>query len=113
MIDHDMNIQQAIDSPRIHHQWSPDELVFEPFGMSNDTRKALELLGHKFSDRPTNIASATGIAIEDKTGVASGRSIHEATDKLSVTNASAAIAVHNSDRRPGKNRLATSSNIFG
>jgi gamma-glutamyltranspeptidase/glutathione hydrolase len=72
MIDHDMNIQQAIDSPRIHHQWSPDEIVFEPFGMSSDTRKALESLGHKFAERPQYIAQATGIAIEEKTGVRLG-----------------------------------------
>ena len=72
MIDHDMNIQAAIDAPRIHHQWLPDELLFEPFGMTSDTRKALEALGHKFAERPTNIAQATGIAIEEKTGVRLG-----------------------------------------
>ena len=72
MIDHDMNIQEALDAPRIHHQWLPDEIVYEPFGMSNDTRKALEALGHKFAARPTNIASGTAIAIEDKTGVKLG-----------------------------------------
>ncbi len=72
MIDHDMNIQAAIDAPRVHHQWLPDELVSEPFGMSSDTRRALESLGHKFSERPVNIAQATGIAIEEKTGVKLG-----------------------------------------
>ncbi len=72
MIDHDMNIQQAIDAPRIHHQWLPDEIIFEPFGMSSDTRKALEILGHKFAERPSYIASATGIAIEERTGVRLG-----------------------------------------
>lgn len=72
MIDHDMNIQQAIDAPRIHHQWLPDEIMWEPFGMSNDTRKALEGLGHKFTERPAYVAQATGIAIEEKTGVRLG-----------------------------------------
>jgi len=72
MIDHDMNIQQAIDAPRVHHQWLPDEILFEPYGMSSDTRKVLENLGHKFAERPTNIAQATGIAIEEKTGVRLG-----------------------------------------
>ncbi len=66
VIDHDMNIQQAIDAPRIHHQWFPDEIVYEPFGMSSDTQKALEKLGHKFSARPSNIASATGIMIDEQ-----------------------------------------------
>lgn len=72
MIDHDMNIQQAIDAPRIHQQWYPDEVVYEPFGMSKDTIEAMKKLGHKFAERPTNIAQATGIAIEEKTGVRLG-----------------------------------------
>ncbi len=66
VIDHDMNIQSAIDAPRIHHQWFPDEIVSEPFGMSPDTRKVLENMGHIFSARPSNIASATGIMIDEK-----------------------------------------------
>lgn len=65
VIDHDMNIQQAIDAPRIHHQWFPDEILSEPLGMSSDTQKILEKLGHKFS-RPGHIASMTGIMIDEK-----------------------------------------------
>ena len=72
MIDHDMNIQQAIDAPRIHHQWFPDEILSEPYGMSPDTRLALETLGHNFTARPGFIASATAIAIEEKTGARLG-----------------------------------------
>jgi gamma-glutamyltranspeptidase/glutathione hydrolase len=72
VIDHDMDIQQAIDAPRIHHQWFPDEMVIEPFGISPDTRKILEMMGHKFAERPAYIASATGIMIEEKTGVRLG-----------------------------------------
>ncbi len=72
MIDHDMNIQQAIDAPRIHHQWLPDEVFYEPFGLSQDTVKALESRGHKLTAKPAYIASATGIEIEKKTGVRLG-----------------------------------------
>jgi len=72
MIDHDMNIQDAINAPRIHHQWFPDEILSEPYGMSPDTRIALENLGHKFAEKPLFVASATGIEIEAKTGVRLG-----------------------------------------
>lgn len=72
VIDHDMNIQEAIDAPRIHHQWFPDQIYYEQYGMSSDTRKILESYGHNFADSPGNIASATGIAIEEKTGVKLG-----------------------------------------
>ena len=63
VIDHDMNIQAAIDAPRIHHQWLPDEIMYEPFGLSPDTLEIMKGFGHKFVDRPGNIASATGIMI--------------------------------------------------
>ncbi len=72
MVDHDMNIQQAMDAPRIHHQWFPDEILSEPFGMSPDTRSILEKLGHKFTEKPGYVASATGIGIEAETGVRLG-----------------------------------------
>lgn len=72
MIDHEMNIQQAIDAPRIHHQWFPDHIYHEPFGISPDTRKILENYGHQFNSSAGYIASATGIAIEEKTNVKLG-----------------------------------------
>ncbi len=71
MIDHDMNIQEAIDAPRIHHQWFPDEIITEEYGMSPDTRSVLEKMGHIFAPKQMNIASATGIAI-DENGVRFG-----------------------------------------
>ena len=63
VIDHDMNIQQAIDAPRVHQQWFPDEILYEPYGMSPDTLNVLRSFGHKFAERPGYIASATGIMI--------------------------------------------------
>jgi gamma-glutamyltranspeptidase/glutathione hydrolase len=74
VIDFDMNIQQAIDAPRIHHQWLPDELVYEPFGMSADTFRALESRGHRFVEKPRYMGDAQGIMIEEKTGVRLGAS---------------------------------------
>lgn len=71
VIDHDMDIQQAIDAPRIHHQWLPDEILYEPFGMSPDTMLVLQNYGQKFSEKPGYVASATGIMI-GKEGVRLG-----------------------------------------
>jgi gamma-glutamyltranspeptidase/glutathione hydrolase len=71
VIDHDMDIQQAIDAPRIHHQWFPDEIIFEPYGMSPDTLQVLKGYGHKFAEKPSYIASATGIMV-GKDGVRLG-----------------------------------------
>src|SRR5438445_8736516 len=74
VIDFDMNVQQAIDAPRIHHQWLPDELVYEPFGMSLDTKRALESRGHKLITKPRYMGDAEGIMIEEKTAVRLGAS---------------------------------------
>jgi gamma-glutamyltranspeptidase / glutathione hydrolase len=82
VIDHDMDIQEAIDAPRIHHQWLPDELMYEPFGFSPDTLSILTGFGHKFVERPGNIASATGIMIDDK-GVRLG-AIDSRSDGMAV-----------------------------
>ena len=37
VIDHGMSIQEAIDAPRIHHQWLPDKVYMEPYALSPDT----------------------------------------------------------------------------
>jgi len=71
VIDYDMNIQQAIDAPRIHHQWLPDELVGEPYGLSGDTQRALTARGHALGKQRT-LGDAEGIMIEEKTGVRLG-----------------------------------------
>ena len=64
VIDHDMTLQQALDAPRVHQQWYPDEILFEPYGMSPDTVNVLRSYGHKFAEKPGTIASATGIMID-------------------------------------------------
>ncbi|HEX8181896.1 MAG TPA: gamma-glutamyltransferase [Pyrinomonadaceae bacterium] len=82
VIDFDMNIQQAIDAPRIHHQWYPDELAYEPYGLSIDTLQILEARGHKLFVRPKAgwttgggyMGDAQGVMVEPQTGVRLGAS---------------------------------------
>lgn len=47
MIDFNMDIQRANDLPRIHHQWLPDRIDYEPFGLSEDVKINLINRGHK------------------------------------------------------------------
>jgi gamma-glutamyltranspeptidase / glutathione hydrolase len=47
-IDFQMNAQQAVDQPRVHHQWLPDELRMENT-FSPDTIELLKAKGHKVS----------------------------------------------------------------
>jgi gamma-glutamyltranspeptidase/glutathione hydrolase len=83
VVDYDMDIQQALDFPRIHHQWLPDELIFEPYGLSGDTQKALAALGHKLA-RPRYLGDAEGIMIEAGTGIRLGATDPRRSDGLAV-----------------------------
>ena len=56
----DMDIQQAIDAPRIHHQWLPDRIDYEPFAISAETQRALEGMGYELRER-RSLGMAAGI----------------------------------------------------
>ena len=47
VVDHGMPLQQAVEAPRFHHQWMPDVVSFERYGLSPDTEKILIGMGHK------------------------------------------------------------------
>lgn len=68
LADFDMNIQRAVGAPRIHHQWLPDEVRYEPLGLNADARALLEKLGHKFAARAGSMGSCNAIAIDPRTG---------------------------------------------
>ena len=46
VMEHEMNIAQAVHSPRMHHQWLPEVLMIEQ-GFGSDTKKLLESKGYK------------------------------------------------------------------
>jgi gamma-glutamyltranspeptidase/glutathione hydrolase len=73
ILDHGMNIQQAIDWPRVHHQWMPDQIVYEPYGLVPDVMNRLKSMGHQFGS-PRYMGDAEGVMIEDKTDVRLGGS---------------------------------------
>jgi gamma-glutamyltranspeptidase / glutathione hydrolase len=59
VVDYGMNIQEAVDAPRFHQQWLPEATNVELFGLSPDTRKLLEGMGHKFGNpQPANHVAA-------------------------------------------------------
>ncbi|MER9351449.1 gamma-glutamyltransferase [Mesorhizobium sp. M0227] len=66
VIDHGMNIQEAIDAPRIHHQWLPDKVYVEPFGLSPDTEKLLAGMGYHLDLADQTWGQAAGILVGGK-----------------------------------------------
>ena len=63
IIEYGMNIKDAVEQPRFHHQWLPDFVYFEPFGFSVETLNALEKRGHTTTFR-RSIGEANCIKID-------------------------------------------------
>ncbi len=50
-----MSMQEAVNKPRYHHQWLPDEIVFEPGGFSEDLKQQLKAKGYLINEKKTPI----------------------------------------------------------
>jgi gamma-glutamyltranspeptidase / glutathione hydrolase len=66
VIDHHMNIADAIAAGRAHHQWLPNQIQLERDKFSAETKKQLTAFGHKILEVP-RMGEATGIAIDPDT----------------------------------------------
>jgi gamma-glutamyltranspeptidase/glutathione hydrolase len=74
VVDFQMNIQEAVDVPRIHNQWLPDVTKTERYALSPDTRKVLESMGHRFENsEPENHVAAILVGAPRLGGKAIGR----------------------------------------
>ena len=47
VIEHEMDIADAVGAPRFHHQWQPDRVIYERFAFNADTLRLLEAMGHE------------------------------------------------------------------
>jgi len=84
VVDHHMTLAQAIAAPRLHHQWLPDLIRYEPGALSSPVRAALEAEGHRFAPEAgafpgsATWGDAEGIfvdpATEDRSGASDPRS---------------------------------------
>ena len=71
VVDYGMNIQEAVNAPRFHHQWLPDVVNVEKW-FSPDTLNTLRRMGYKIQigldDASPYWSDAECIAIDEKTG---------------------------------------------
>ncbi len=50
VIDYGMTPGEAVDAPRLHHQWLPDVIAAEPFALSPDTVSLLKSMGYRVEE---------------------------------------------------------------
>lgn len=71
VLDYGMNIQDAVDAPRFHHQWLPDSIDVEPSAFSPAVTSKLKQMGYRFTPRET-WGAVEAIYIDPKTKVING-----------------------------------------
>jgi gamma-glutamyltranspeptidase/glutathione hydrolase len=64
VVDFGMNVQDAIDAPRIHHQWQPDKLSLER-GISPDTVALLKSRGYDVDYSPGVVLAQVAAIVSD------------------------------------------------
>ena len=71
VLDFHLTVQEAVDAPRMHHQWIPDRVVLEEKGFAADVVDALRARGHAIELR-RSIGDCHAILIDPETGVRLG-----------------------------------------
>ncbi len=71
VVEHGFTVQQAVDAPRIHHQWLPDRIGHEKGALVQDVIEALEARGHTLAERSL-IGDAHAILVDKENGVLLG-----------------------------------------
>jgi gamma-glutamyltranspeptidase/glutathione hydrolase len=83
VVDFGMNVQEAIDAPRVHHQWLPDVLRYECHGLSPDTLASLAAHGHRLGECQSQ-GVAEGILVNVGEGLLEGAYDRRAPDGAAV-----------------------------
>jgi len=83
MVDHGMNVAEATNASRIHHQWLPDEIRVEQGGLSRDTVSALEAKGHRIAVKSV-MGSTQSIHVDTEKGLLLGASDSRRTGSATV-----------------------------
>jgi gamma-glutamyltranspeptidase/glutathione hydrolase len=84
VVDHGMNVRQTVEAPRFHHQWMPDVVTYEPFGLSPDAVAALTAMGHKLEKTSRYQGDVAAIQIEARTGKRLGDSDPRSPDAAAI-----------------------------
>ncbi|MBI4536096.1 MAG: gamma-glutamyltransferase, partial [Ignavibacteriae bacterium] len=64
VVDFGMNIQDAVGASRIHHQWMPDTVLYEPGGLPGTVIEGLRDMGYNLQETSTSNARVQAILID-------------------------------------------------
>ena len=82
VIDYEMDIRAAVDAPRQHHQWLPDELRFEGASRHEATVERLRAMGHAV--RGGSQGDAHSIGLDPRTGTYRGAADRRINGKVAA-----------------------------
>jgi gamma-glutamyltranspeptidase/glutathione hydrolase len=69
-----MNVQAAVDAPRTHMQWLPDEIQYEPGAIDDATKDGLMAMGYHFREIESWGCAQAIVLSDPKTGELAGAS---------------------------------------
>jgi gamma-glutamyltranspeptidase/glutathione hydrolase len=72
VVDHGMDVAEAVEAPRFHHQWLPDESRFEDGYFSQDTIDRYQAYGHPLGRFGSSQGRAMGIWVDHETSLRYG-----------------------------------------
>jgi len=76
----DMNMQEAVNAPRFHHQWLPDKILFEPNQFSAAALKELAALGYVIDEENAPVIGKVDAILIRPDGALEGGADHRGDD---------------------------------
>lgn len=72
LIDYKMNLNDAVNTPRLHYQGLPNQIMNEPQAISPQVFRGLKLRGYKILPFSRQWGAAESILVDSNTGIMSG-----------------------------------------
>lgn len=84
IVDRGMNVAEAIEAGRIHHQWLPDEIAVEERLATDELKSALDKMGHRVKNKGSSQGEAMGLFLNHSEGALEGWADSRSADGAAV-----------------------------